>query len=217
VTPAAVIFDLDGVLLDSERAWESARRKLAVESGGRWFADAQGQMMGMSSPEWTRWMHNELGVPLEPEAIFDAVTLELSEAYRAKLPLLPGARQAVTRMAEHWPLAIASSSSRILIDLVLELAELDRFFKGSVSSEEVERGKPAPDVYLEAAAKLGIEPSKCVAIEDSTNGIKAGVAAGMRVVAIPERDFPPSGEAVAMAAAKIEALAELTPELVRSL
>jgi HAD superfamily hydrolase (TIGR01509 family) len=217
VTPAAVIFDLDGVLLDSERAWESARRKLAVESGGHWFDDAQGQMMGMSSPEWTRWMHNELGVPLEPEAIFDAVTKELSEAYRAKLPLLPGARQAVTRMAEHWPLAIASSSSRILIDLVLDLAELDRFFKGSVSSEEVERGKPAPDVYLEAAAKLGIEPSKCVAIEDSTNGIKAGVAAGMRVVAIPERDFPPSDEAVAMAAAKIDALAELTPELIRSL
>jgi HAD superfamily hydrolase (TIGR01509 family) len=217
VTPAAVIFDLDGVLLDSERAWESARRKLAVESGGRWFDDAQGQMMGMSSPEWTRWMHNELGVPLGPEAIFDAVTQELSEAYRAKLPLLPGARQAVTRMAEHWPLAIASSSSRILIDLVLDLAELDRFFKGSVSSEEVERGKPAPDVYLEAAAKLGIEPSKCVAIEDSTNGIKAGVAAGMRVVAIPERDFPPSDEAVAMAAARIDALAELTPELIRSL
>jgi HAD superfamily hydrolase (TIGR01509 family) len=217
VTPAAVIFDLDGVLLDSERAWESARRKLAVESGGRWFDDAQGQMMGMSSPEWTRWMHNELGVPLGPEAIFDAVTKELSEAYRAKLPLLPGARQAVTRMAEHWPLAIASSSSRILIDLVLDLAELDRFFKGSVSSEEVERGKPAPDVYLEAAAKLGIEPSKCVAIEDSTNGIKAGVAAGMRVVAIPERDFPPSDEAVAMAAARIDALAELTPELIRSL
>jgi HAD superfamily hydrolase (TIGR01509 family) len=217
VTPAAVIFDLDGVLLDSERAWESARRKLAVESGGRWFDDAQGQMMGMSSPEWTRWMHNELGVPLEPEAIFAAVTKELSDAYRAKLPLLPGARQAVTRMAEHWPLAIASSSSRTLIDLVLDLAELDRFFKGSVSSEEVERGKPAPDVYLGAAAKLGIEPSDCVAIEDSTNGIKAGVAAGMRVVAIPERDFPPSDEAVAMAAAKIDALAELTPELIRSL
>jgi HAD superfamily hydrolase (TIGR01509 family) len=217
VTAAAVIFDLDGVLLDSERAWESARRKLAVDSGGRWFDGAQDQMMGMSSPEWTRWMQDELGVPLAPDKIFDAVTKELSEAYRAKLPLLPGARQAVTRMAQYWPLAIASSSSRILIDLVLELAELDRFFKGSVSSEEVERGKPAPDVYLEAAAKLGIEPSECAAIEDSTNGIKAGVAAGMRVVAIPERDFPPTDEAVAMAAAKIDALAELTPELIRSL
>jgi HAD superfamily hydrolase (TIGR01509 family) len=217
VTAAAVIFDLDGVLLDSERAWESARRKLAVDSGGRWFDGAQDQMMGMSSPEWTRWMQDELGVPLAPDKIFDAVTKELSETYRAKLPLLPGARQAVTRMAQYWPLAIASSSSRILIDLVLELAELDRFFKGSVSSEEVERGKPAPDVYLEAAAKLGIEPSECAAIEDSTNGIKAGVAAGMRVVAIPERDFPPTDEAVAMAAAKIDALAELTPELIRSL
>jgi HAD superfamily hydrolase (TIGR01509 family) len=173
--------------------------------------------MGMSSPEWTRWMHDELGVPLDPEAIFKAVTDDLSDAYRAKLPLLPGARQAVTRMAEHWPLAIASSSSRILIDLVLELAEVDRFFKASVSSEEVERGKPAPDVFLEAARKLGVEAGECAAIEDSTNGIESAVAAGMRVIAIPERDFPPSDEAVAMAAVRIDSLAELTPELVRSL
>jgi HAD superfamily hydrolase (TIGR01509 family) len=217
VNPAAVIFDLDGVLIDSERAWESARRKLALESGGRWADDAQAQMMGMSSPEWTRWMHDELDVPLEGDEIFRAVTEELSNAYRERLPLLPGARQAVARMAKHWPLAIASSSSRILIDLVLELAELDRLFKASVSSEEVARGKPAPDVYLEAARKLGVDPAACAAVEDSTNGIRAGAAAGMRVIAIPERDFPPSADALALAAATIDSLAELTPELVKSL
>jgi HAD superfamily hydrolase (TIGR01509 family) len=217
MTPAAVIFDLDGVLIDSERAWEGARQKLAVGSGGHWFDDAQARMMGMSSPEWTRWMRDELGVPLEPEEIFKAVTDELSDSYRAKLPLLPGARQAVSRLAEHWPLAIASSSSRILIDLVLELAELDRFFKASVSSEEVERGKPAPDVFLAAAERLETEPADCAAIEDSTNGIKAAVAAGIPVIAIPERDFPPSDESVALAAVRIDSLAELTPELVRGL
>jgi HAD superfamily hydrolase (TIGR01509 family) len=214
---AAVIFDLDGVLIDSERPWESARRKLALESGGRWPDDAQASMMGMSSPEWTRWMHDELDVPLEPDEIFRAVTAELSGVYRAELPLLPGARNAVEALAGRWPLAMASSSSRILIDLVLELAGLRPLFRASVSSEEVARGKPAPDVYVAAAQQLGVKPADCVAVEDSTNGIKAGVAAGMRVIAIPERDFPPSPEALELAAVRIESLAELTPTLVQSL
>jgi HAD superfamily hydrolase (TIGR01509 family) len=215
--PAAVIFDLDGVLIDSERAWESARRNLALRAGGRWADDAQARMMGMSSPEWTRWMHDELGVELEPDQIFEAVTEELSAAYRDRLPLLPGAAAAVERLAGRWPLAMASSSSRILIDLVLELGDLARHFKASVSSEEVDRGKPAPDVYLEAARKLAVEPAACVAIEDSTNGIRAGAAAGMKVIAIPERDFPPSPEALEEAAAEIGSLDELTPELVDGL
>ena len=213
----AVIFDLDGTLVESERVWEAARRRVTEESGGRWRENAQAHMMGLSTPEWTQWMRDELGVPLETDEIFREVTEEISAAYRTDLPLLPGAIEAVERMVERWPLALASSSSRILIDLVLDLSGLDRLFRASVSSEEVERGKPQPDVYLAAAEKIGADPTACVAIEDSTAGIQSGAAAGMRVVAIPERDFPPSPEALALGVVTLDTLNGLTVELVEGL
>jgi HAD superfamily hydrolase (TIGR01509 family) len=173
--------------------------------------------MGLSTPEWTQWMRDELSVPLEPGEIFRHVTEEISAAYREDLPLLPGAIEAVERIAERWPLAVASSSSRILIDLVLDLSELGRVFDASVSSEEVERGKPAPDVYLAAAGKLGADPTACAAVEDSTAGITSGAAAGMKVVALPERNFPPSPEALELAAVTLDSLDGLTIDLVDGL
>jgi HAD superfamily hydrolase (TIGR01509 family) len=205
----AVIFDLDGVLLDSEPAWEAARREVTLESGGRWRDDAQTEMMGMSTPEWSAWMHEALGVPLEPERIVSEVIRRMERAFRERLPLLPGAREAVMALAEHWSLGLASSSSRPLIDLALELSGLAPLFRATVSSEEVERGKPAPDVYLRAAELVGVDPRTCVAIEDSTNGIRAGAAAGMRVIAIPDREFPPEPEALEVAAMELDSLAEL--------
>jgi HAD superfamily hydrolase (TIGR01509 family) len=205
----AVIFDLDGVLLDSEPAWEAARREVTLESGGRWRDDAQTEMMGMSTSEWSAWMHEALGVPLEPERIVSEVIGRMERAFRERLPLLPGAREAVTALAGHWSLGLASSSSRPLIDLALELSGLAPLFRATASSEEVERGKPAPDVYLRAAELVGVDPGTCVAIEDSTNGIRAGAAAGMRVIAIPDRDFPPEPEALEGAAMELGSLAEL--------
>src|SRR5215210_7762482 len=153
----AVVFDLDGVIVDSEHVWDEAREALAKERGGRWHEGAQRDMMGMSSVEWSRYMHDVIGLPDPPEEISDEVVRRLEEIYREHLPLLPGAREAVDRVAGVWPLAVASSSNRPLIDLVLELSDLARFFRVTVSSEEVPRGKPAPDVYLEAARRLGVD------------------------------------------------------------
>jgi HAD superfamily hydrolase (TIGR01509 family) len=213
---AAVIFDMDGVLIDSEQAWGEVRGGIARESGGRWHEHSQEAMMGMSSPEWTRYMRDELGVPLAPEEISAQLVERLSRRYRERLPLLPGAREAVERLAARWPLAVASSSNRPLIELVLELAGLTESFAATVSSEEVARGKPAPDVFLEAARRLGADPHACAAVEDSTNGIRAAHAAGMRVIAVPRPDYPAAREALALAAVELDSLSGLTPGAVES-
>jgi HAD superfamily hydrolase (TIGR01509 family) len=210
----AVIFDLDGVLIDSESAWDEVRRELVLERGGRWHDHTQRDMMGMSSVEWSRYMHDELGVDMLPHDISAEVARRLARAYRERLPLLPGAHEAVERLAARWPLALASSSNRELIDLVLAIARLAGCFRATVSSEEVAHGKPAPDVYLEAARRLDSQPSRCVAVEDSHNGILSAVAAGMRVIAIPNQVFPPGREALARAACVLASLDELTPEAI---
>ena len=209
----AVVFDLDGVLVDSESAWDEARRQLVEESGGHWHPDATREMMGMSSIEWSRYLHDRLDVPISPEEISDAVVERIIALYRERLPLLPGAVEAVRSVSEHWPLAVASSSNRPVIDFVLELAGIAEAFRATISSEEVGRGKPAPDVYLEAARSLGVGPDRCVAIEDSANGIRAAVAAGMTVIAVPNRDFPPDPDSLRPAAKVLTSLEELTPEL----
>jgi HAD superfamily hydrolase (TIGR01509 family) len=209
----AVVFDLDGVLVDSEEIWDEARRQLVAERGGRWHERAQRDMMGMSSREWARYMHEELGVRESSEEISEAVVRRLEALYRERLPLIPGAVEAVRRIGARWPLGVASSSNRPLIDLVLELSGLAPHFRATVSSEEVEQGKPAPDVYLEAARRLGCDPARCAAIEDSENGIRSAAAAGMRVVAIPNRAFPASAETLRLAAV-LDSIAELEPEVV---
>jgi HAD superfamily hydrolase (TIGR01509 family) len=210
----AVIFDLDGVLLDSEQLWDEAREQLARERGGRWHENAQRDMMGMSSPEWSRYMHDVIGLPEPPEEISREVVERLAKLYGEHLPVVPGAREAVERLAARWPLGLASSSNRELIDLALELLGVQHLFQATVSSEEVPRGKPAPDVYLEAARRLGVEPTRAAAIEDSENGILAAEAAGMRVIAIPNRHFPPDGEALAAADVELDSPAKLTAEAV---
>lgn len=213
----AVVFDLDGVLIDSEHVWDAAREELARERGGRWHEGAQRDMMGMSSTEWSRHMHETIGLPEPPEEISAEVVRRLEKIYREHLPLIDGAAEAVERLSGRWPLGIASSSNRPLIDLVLELSGLARFFSATVSSEEVPRGKPAPEVYLEAAKRLGVEPAACAAVEDSHNGILSGKAAGMRVVAIPNRRYPPAADALAAADAVLTSIDELTSATVEGL
>ena len=211
-----VVFDLDGLLLDSEQVWDAAREQLVRERGGRWHENAQRDMMGMSSREWSRYLHDELGLREPPEEISREVVRRLEAIYRERLPVLPGAREAVERIGARWPLALASSSNRELIDLALELLEVTPLFEATVSSEEVPRGKPAPDVYLEATRRLGVNPTHAAAIEDSHNGILAAKAAGLRVVAVPNRHFPPGEDALAEADVVLDSLAGLTPEAISS-
>jgi HAD superfamily hydrolase (TIGR01509 family) len=210
----AVVFDLDGVVVDSEQVWDDVREQLAKERGGRWHEGAQADMMGMSSPEWSAYMHDEIGLPESPEEINDEVVRRLLERYRESLPLLDGAVAAIHRLADRFTLGVASSSNRSIIELVLERAGVAGLFAAVVSSEEVARGKPAPDVYLEAARRLGVEPERCAAIEDSSNGLRAAHAAGMRVVAVPNVHYPPAEDALALADAVAASPGELTPALV---
>jgi HAD superfamily hydrolase (TIGR01509 family) len=212
--PAAVIFDLDGVQMDSEQRWNEAKEALVRESGGRWRDEAPAAMMGMSSPEWSAYLRDDLGVPMDAEAIGGDVVRRMEDGYRRELPLLPGAEEAVRALAARWPLGLASSSNREIIDLALDLADFADAFRVTVSSEEVERGKPAPDVYLEAARGLGVAPERCVAVEDSSNGLRAAAAAGMTVIAVPNAHYPPDAEALSLAAATVPVVGDVTPALV---
>ncbi|UGS36059.1 HAD family hydrolase [Capillimicrobium parvum] len=213
----AVVFDLDGVLIESEQRWDAARRAVVAEAGRPFPDGATRAMQGMSAPEWQAYLHDELGVPEAPEQIGRAVVDEIVRGYRDDLPLLPGATDAVRALAGRWTLAVASSANAELIDLVLELAGLGGDFAATVSSEEVARGKPAPDVYLEAARRVGARPGRCIAIEDSSNGLRSAAAAGMVVVAVPNRDYPPDPDALALAAASVGGVAEVTPRLIAGL
>jgi HAD superfamily hydrolase (TIGR01509 family) len=206
----AVVFDLDGVLLRSEEVWDAVRERYVRERGGRYDEEVQRAMMGMSAPEWSRYLHEEAGAPGSPDEINRDIVGRMLEAYRRELPLLPGAAEAVRRTAGAFPLALASSSNREVFEEVLELAGLAGFFRATVSSEEVALGKPAPDVYLEAARRLGVAPSRCAAVEDSHAGIRSAKSAGMRVVAIPNASYPPDEEALALADAVVPSLDELT-------
>jgi HAD superfamily hydrolase (TIGR01509 family) len=210
----AVVFDLDGVLVDSEQAWDDARQDLVREHGGTWTPQATRAMLGMSSREWPVYVRDELGVDLTAEQINADVVRRLTERYQAELPVIDGAREAVERLGARWPLALASSSNREVIDLVLDELGITGAFAATVSSEEVARGKPSPDVYLAAVAHLGAEPTACVAIEDSGNGIRSAHAAGLRVLAIPNPHFAPGDDALALAAAVLPGLGALTPAAV---
>ena len=210
----AVIFDLDGLLLDSESAWDGGRKALVAEHGLDWPDGATEAMLGMSAPEWSRYVNEQLGVPLEPAEISDRVVAHVLDGYEQRLPLLPGAEQAVARIAERWPLALASSSNKPVIDRVMETSGWGSTFRAWVSSEEVGRGKPAPDVFLEAARRLGVDPADAAGVEDSHNGILAAHAAGLRVIAIPNHEFPPAADAVEQADVVLGSLDELTPEVV---
>jgi HAD superfamily hydrolase (TIGR01509 family) len=211
----AVVFDLDGVLLRSEEVWDAVREHYVRERGGRYDEEVQRAMMGMSAPEWSRYLREEAGVPDDPDEINSEVVRRMLEAYQRELPLLPGAVAAVRRVGAAFPLALASSSNREIFEEVLELARLADCFQATVSSEEVEHGKPAPDVYLEAARRLGVAPERCAAVEDSHAGIRSARAAGMRVVAIPNAAYPPDEETLGLADAVVRSLDDLTVAVLR--
>lgn len=212
---AAIVFDMDGVLIDTEPIWEEVRRAYIDELRGRWLPDTQDRFMGMSTAEWSEYTSKDLlDGRRTPDEVAEDVISRMADRYSEHLPLMPGAVDTVRRLAADYTLGLASSSPRRLIDVVLEHMGVTELFAATVSTEEVERGKPAPDGYLEAAARLGIEPGLCVAIEDSSNGLRAAHAAGMTVVAVPHPKYPPAADAIALASAVVDSLKDVTPELV---
>jgi len=213
----AVVFDLDGVLLDSEQLWDEVRRGLAAQAGRSWPTDATRAMQGMSTPEWSDYLAVVVGIPGRAQELAKTVINAMADRYLTQLPLLPGAREAVERLAEHWPLGLASSSPRQLIDSVLRSAKLTDHFQVTVSTEEVAAGKPSPLVYLAAVKSLGVDPARAVAIEDSTNGLRSASAAGLIVCALPHPAFPPAADALDLAAVTVKSLADVTPDLIAAL
>jgi HAD superfamily hydrolase (TIGR01509 family) len=208
----AVVFDLDGVLIDSEPVWEQVRRGLVAERGGHWAPDAQKKLMGMSTPEWARYLSEDLGVGLPPGEVAAIVVDRMAASYREHLPLLPGAVEAVRRLAARWPLGLASSAPAALIETVLQSAGLRPDFRVTMSTEQVPRGKPAPDIYLAVAEGLGVAPASCAAVEDSSNGLRSAAAAGLHVIAIPRPQYPPDPDALAGTSLVLSGLDGLTPE-----
>ncbi|MGD0472302.1 MAG: HAD family phosphatase [Candidatus Velthaea sp.] len=213
---AAVIFDMDGVIIDSEENWERARLAVVAQFGGTYHPVMAQDLMGMSPPEWSVYLRDRVGIPLSAEAIRREVTRQLEADYERDQPFFPGAVDAVRAVSRRWPVAIASSSGRELIDLVVRLAGLGDAVTVSVSAAEAGRGKPAPDVYLRAAELLGASPPACAAVEDSSNGIRAGKNAGMRVIAIPTAAFPAAPEALALADAVLPSIRDLTPAAIEA-
>ncbi|HTT53370.1 MAG TPA: HAD family phosphatase [Streptosporangiaceae bacterium] len=213
----AVIFDLDGVLIDSEPVWEDVRRQVVAEFGGQWAADTQRRLMGMSTGEWASYLSRGLGVQLPPDQVATVVTGRMAARYREHLPLLPGAVQAVERLSAHWPLGLASSAPLSLIDTVLNASALRPYFAAAMSTEQVPAGKPAPDIYLAVAARLGQPPAACAAVEDSANGLRSAAAAGCQVIAVPRPRYPPGDEALGLARVVLPSLTALTPPVVRDL
>ena len=213
----AVVFDLDGVIVDSEPVWEQVRRQVVAEHGGRWAPDAQQRLMGMSTGEWARYLSRDLGAGLPPEAVAATVIEGMQGRYREGVPLMPGAAEAVRTLAGRWPLGLASSSPPALIDAVLDGTGLRECFTAALSTEQVQRGKPAPDIYLAVTARLGHAPGRCAAIEDSTNGLLSAAAAGLQVIAVPHPRYPPEPAALHAAALVLPSLADLTVQAVAGL
>jgi len=213
----AVVFDLDGVIVDSEPVWEQVRRQVVAEHGGRWAPDAQQRIMGMSTGEWARYLSRDLGVGLPPETVAATVIDGMRARYREGVPLMPGAAEAVRALAGHWPIGLASSSPPALIDAVLDGAGLRECFTVALSTEQVQRGKPAPDIYLAVTARLGRRPGRCAAVEDSTNGLLSAAAAGLQVIAVPHPRYPPEPAALQKAKVVLTSLEELTVQTITDL
>ena len=213
----AVVFDLDGVLVDSEPVWEQVRRQVVAGHGGHWAADTQQRLMGMSTPEWARYLSEKLGVGLPPETVAALVIDQMRARYETQVPAMPGAAGAVRQLAARWPLGLASSSPPVLIGAALDGMGLRGCFAVTMSTQQVARGKPAPDIYLAVTSQLGYPPERCAAVEDSANGIQSAAAAGLTVIAVPHPRYPPGPAALGSASLVLTSLAPLTPDAVAQL
>ncbi len=209
----AVIFDLDGLLIDSEIVWNTVRTEIAAQRGVVWTEADPRAVLGVSTAEWVAYMIERLELDLSPAEVQELVSSRMVASYRERIPFKPGAVELVRRAGEHLPVGLASGSARNLIDIVVAAPEFRGRFAAVVSADEAGRGKPHPDVYLETARRLEVAPEACVCLEDSGHGIDAGKAAGMRVIAVPDPRFMPEAAALARADVVVGSLTEVTLEM----
>ncbi len=189
----AVVFDLDGVLVDTEIWWDEVRIEFAARAGRVWSESDRAAIMGSNTRQWRSRMRRRLQLEVSEDEIERAVIDGMLERYaRLGPPAIEGAVEAVHELAGRFPLAVASSSPPRIIEAALDGLGVRRLFRTIVSSDEVRAGKPAPDVYLLAAHRLGVRPEACLVVEDSLNGVLAARAAGMRVVLVPNVSIPPA-------------------------
>jgi HAD superfamily hydrolase (TIGR01509 family) len=214
---AAIIFDMDGLLVDSEPCWDAARRLMAEEAGKTWSAADHQACMGVDTLTWARYMIGRLELKLSAEEVIDRIVGTMLDIYGRGIPYMPGAVDAVALAAAHYPVGLASGSHRSLIDAVTADAALKGKLQAVVCADEVPAGKPAPDVYLAAARLLDVPPANCICLEDSGSGILSGVAAGMRVIAVPDPRFTPPPQILAQAARVLPDLCAFDLAVVRGL
>lgn len=213
----AIIFDLDGLLVDSEPHWNEARRQMATERGKDWNQDDSKACMGVSTRTWANYMIRRLELDLSPDHVVSRIVGTMQAFYAHQIPYLPGAVEAVDLAARFYPTGLASGSHRSLIDTVLNDTPMRGKFKAVVCSDQVPAGKPASDVYLETARELGVKAVDCVCLEDSVNGILAGRAAGMKVIAVPDHRLPPSQEVLHQADIVLPSLQAFNLGVIQSL
>lgn len=208
----AIIFDMDGLLIDSEPCWDEARRIMANEVGVDWNKDDHKAVMGVSTHEWVSYMKKRLSLEIEDKELEERIISNMRQIYSERIPFLPGALETVTLASSNYPTGLASGSPQGLIDTVTSDPGLQGKFQVILSGDNFEKGKPAPDIYLAAAKHLQVEPEKCVCLEDSGNGILAGKNAGMKVIAVPDPRFMPSQEKLGQADLILSSLQDFSLE-----
>lgn len=203
---------MDGLLIDSEPVWNAARSQMAAEHGVSWTRDDHFNVMGVSTVEWIQYMVDRIGLTMPPDQVEETVIGHMVAMYEDGIPFRPHAVEKVQWMASLYPSCIASGSPRQLIDIVAQDRRIAPYLEFTLAADEVGRGKPHPDIYLETARRLGIEPQHCLCIEDSPFGILSGARAGMKVIGIPDPEMPLSAEQSQHAHLILRSLAHLTPE-----
>ena len=211
----AVIFDMDGVLVDSEVYWDKSRVEFARDRGKTWTDDYQRLAMGRSTVGWATVMREKLQLDESIDDIIAEMKGRVIARYERRMPTRPDAIESVHRMKQHFRVGLASGSPTEIIKSVLRITGLDQVFEVMIYGDDIPRGKPAPDIYLEAMAQLGVLPHVTVGIEDSANGLRSLKAAGMAAVAAPSPDFPLPPEILELADARIDTLEAFDLSLIR--
>jgi HAD superfamily hydrolase (TIGR01509 family) len=217
MTLQAVIFDMDGVLVDSEIYWRKSREEFAAALGKVWTTDDQRAAMGRNTIEWAQVMQERLSLDMSLERIMADVKARVIAHYEQRLPVLPGALEAVQTTRSAYRVALASGSPTEIIQEVMRLTGLDSVFEHIVYGDDMPNGKPAPDIYLETARRLGIPPAICLGIEDSSNGVRSVKAAGMTCIAVPSPGFTLPDEILKMADLVLPSLEGFSVEMIRGL